>query len=829
MQDGGSAIAITPRSLDRKEDRDQIARIVEKGGLVLSEMMPWHRENDANAEGIRTERASMLMTAVGGTAVVVDSISKKNRTAAYNIAVSAPDGHFVVSYPGNKGVYDMIAGNEEAEADGFSVIATSGAGLDELVRSVSGQSVDTEAEDLREVAEFLKNEDLHPDRYQFYVVRRGLEWVFIVPERYPDVREAVKKQYGDDVKFSNDRNQTIRELENITEEFGGSTFTVSGEYLGTQIQNEPVYSVPLYYHEGRVYSQMTAPDDTPGLAPMRVRLEQRQLFELFKEKAAVIQEKLQAAAGFPNSRPIHFENALYPVIKPNAVDIYEGDALRGRVSISPFGRIKVENFDRLSSSLQEHAQRRDPFFMAPGGRIDKVSVDMMATLMEMRLLGTSINESDMYALADRETLEDIREKIEQGWETPSKDNVDVASTDINHGEKAGLLARPEGEKANREEIVEALLSEVSKEYKSLRTKEANAKKMETQVDELRKERDSVFRDGSSSEAYKELDRKIVEASDDLVALQEKIRSLQEAIATKKALITTVCTAPEVYVVPGDEKGRVYSVGGQAIRVKPGKISAEISKKAAQMVASIPSATTGKAEKLNALIAKVEERPVEAEAIARKYDSATKARQANDLNASKEEVVKGSLSNGFCIVNRDGKQAYATEDLKIVSKFYDKLGLFGKKHGMATRADGKFNFIDATGTEIIPVWIDSIGTQSEGFSVIVKDGLYNHVGANGRILSEEWCGNCHDFHEGWAVIQAGPDDPEGIRGKYNYVNYDGNVMFAIDKWLDDAGDFVKGTATVKRDGKVFQIDRYGKEQKMLPPEGGAGGGSNKRGV
>ena len=198
-------------------------------------------------------------------------------------------------------------------------------------------------------------------------------------------------------------------------------------------------------------------------------------------------------------------------------------------------------------------------------------------------------------------------------------------------------------------------------------------------------------------------------------------------------------------------------------------------------------------------------------------------------ALKSELKDGSFSNGMWIVEREGKQAYADVNLKIVSGFHHVLYPFGKRFGCARNEEGKFNYIRPDGTEFLPVWVDAVSKASEGFSVIQRDGLYNHVDGNGRIVSEDWCGVCRDFHDGWAVIQASADDAPGIRGMFNYVNGNGNVMFDIAHWLDAAGDFKDGRAMVKRGGRQFQIDTEGRALGVRPPSGGAGGGGTKRGV
>ena len=827
VRGGGIAVVFSPRGLSRPEDADETDRIAQNGGIVLTEVMPW-TDGDTNGEFVNrellkdslAERAQRFAAVTGGVSLVLDGMSERIQGSPLAAARDAAYGHYAVNYPGLEGIYERQASNEEARKAGFSMVETSLAGVDALVQDALARSKDTIAEAVQEEAAesaaVSRDEPLHPDRYPFSVIRRGTDQVFVVPERYPDVREAVRKAYGEDVVFAENARETMKEMRLRRAVVDGTEVVLFDGYRGTQVQEAPVYSVPLFYHAGSIYSMNTAPDDTPGLASQRVRTEQRSLFEQFKAKAVEIQGKFQEAAGFPGSDPIHFENALHPVITPDAVSIYEGDTLRARVFISQNGTIRVHNETRLVDDLQEHVQRRDPFFQSAGGFIDKVGVDSLAIMMEMRLMGTSVAETDMYAVADREQREEIREKIEQGWEKPSADNVDVASTDINHGESAGLLAKPGEKEADCEEVFKALMKETAKVRKAMKAVEKQESKLQKQITDVTAARDEAHLNAQSSEAYKAFDQQILELETELLTVQEKITSQKAEIAALADLMRRTATMDRITVSEEGEKADVVSLAGRAVTIQKGTFTKAIEEDFGPMMDGYRADAAARKEAFD-LSSRREASTFEADAIARAFDSGRKAPAKETVEKPKEgyalksEIKPGTqLSNGKYIIVRNGREAYADENLKIVSKFYERLYDFKKHYGCASNG-GKFNYILPDGSEMLSVWIDRIAKAGEGHWIVCTDGMYNHINGRGKLLSEDWCENCRAFFDGWAIIQGGPGDGPN-QGKFNYINPKGNILFA--DWAEDAADFKDGIGVIRRGGKDLPIDTKGNIGKPL---------------
>lgn len=100
-----------------------------------------------------------------------------------------------------------------------------------------------------------------------------------------------------------------------------------------------------------------------------------------------------------------------------------------------------------------------------------------------------------------------------------------------------------------------------------------------------------------------------------------------------------------------------------------------------------------------------------------------------------------------------------------------------------RKDGSLLFSKEDG-------IANVSEFTNGFARVRKEGgnsSMNWVGTDGKMLSDEWFYEVHDFHAVAGFAMAGRVDSAG-RTTYNFIGTDGK--FAFDKWLDDAADFMK---------------------------------------
>ena len=117
-------------------------------------------------------------------------------------------------------------------------------------------------------------------------------------------------------------------------------------------------------------------------------------------------------------------------------------------------------------------------------------------------------------------------------------------------------------------------------------------------------------------------------------------------------------------------------------------------------------------------------------------------------------------------------------------------------------DGKFvcseitilREVDMSGVEVF----DDVWGFQEGYARVLKGGKYNHIGTDGKVLSEEWWDNSWGFSEGYAMVWNG--------GKCNHIGTDGKLLST--EWWDNSWGFSEGYAVVWKGGKEYKIDTNG---------------------
>ena len=100
------------------------------------------------------------------------------------------------------------------------------------------------------------------------------------------------------------------------------------------------------------------------------------------------------------------------------------------------------------------------------------------------------------------------------------------------------------------------------------------------------------------------------------------------------------------------------------------------------------------------------------------------------------------------------------------------------------------------------------TKKEELIIVksVRDGKYNLIDANGKLLSEQWFNWVGTFHDGFVIVERGDS-------KYNFIDKQGKIL--LDEWFEWIGVFYDGFARVKRfDGSMNFIN---KELKIISDE------------
>lgn len=157
---------------------------------------------------------------------------------------------------------------------------------------------------------------------------------------------------------------------------------------------------------------------------------------------------------------------------------------------------------------------------------------------------------------------------------------------------------------------------------------------------------------------------------------------------------------------------------------------------------------------------------------------------------------------------------------LVEEYYDIWGI---------QSDGRYGFVDTSGTLVIPLEYDYVYDFSEGLARVLKKDKYGFIDASGILVVPCEYDDAGDFSEGMVRIKIA--DKWGFAGTHVIpFEYDGAGDFSEglacvkkdDKWgfidtsgtlvipfeYDAAGDFSEGLASVKKDGKWGFIDTSG---------------------
>ena len=818
---GGTHIAISPNSLLFKEDQDRINRIIESGGVVLSEA----KFESGMGDNVLYERAGHLACVLGGKAIVTGSISNEYSTSPSREAQSSIIGTAVVSYGEIASNDAKIEGSETLIKEGSQVLGRRGGGLSDVLSSVRTHNYLAAAESVieKQIVSVKEKADekmeMHVDSYQFSVVRKGTKQIFIVPSNYPDVRQAVRTEYGEDVEFAEDSGLAKRNLRDDIVMVGSESVRAFTGYQGTQLQEEPVYNIPLFYEQGKVYSIVTAPRNTKGLIRShKSRIQNKTDFEAFRELAIQIEGKfLDAVYGnTPGAhKPIRFENAVYPVISQHSVEIYKGEALWARVFLDSRGALKVENRGILADDLTENSYSK---FLFPSdlnselnrgkGENSSMRYKMieLASRLESALLSIPIEESEMFALASREEREDIENRLGNQFLKLSEDNLDVAASDILHGQAAGLLCENSGTEYDSTKALAAVIGEQNRVRKEIGNLMLADKNKDKQIVDAESKRNAAYNQGYSVSEYEKLDQDIddlrMEKSNILHGLSDARQRFAELERTKEK----IATSEKIYLAEanGDPLGKKLTLylDGAPVEIIPSLATKKNMEKAESLKTEIVWQRKEQDSLFYENIENIENYSAELQDIGTIYD---RLHAQEGQKADKSEIKLESFSNGRYIVVRNGKEAYADEALNIRSDFYDSLKPWKGHFGEANK-DGKTNFIAEDGTPIVEVWFDSRSRTFEGAMIIEVDGEFGIVGADGKLFGGRMFDNAHVSQDGWCAVRGGLNDGENA-GKFNFINSEGK--FISKTWFEDCNDFSEGKTIVRLAGKFKEIDKKGK--------------------
>ena len=146
--------------------------------------------------------------------------------------------------------------------------------------------------------------------------------IFVADPHRKDLIEALEARFGEGITIIRPRMlaETYRNL---------SAQGKDGTYL-----ERPRPDVrTLYFQNGEFRTSVTLEGET--LPDRQARMSSRQQFCEISEFARSVKAELQEQVGYVGEGSIHFQNAYYPVIHHDKVEIFKGDIFAGSVGIDP--------------------------------------------------------------------------------------------------------------------------------------------------------------------------------------------------------------------------------------------------------------------------------------------------------------------------------------------------------------------------------------------------------------------------------------------------------------------------------------------------------------
>ena len=146
--------------------------------------------------------------------------------------------------------------------------------------------------------------------------------IYAVPSYRNDIINALTQRFGPDITIMkpSEAQAMLRELRSSAK---------SGTYLETIRPDVRT----VYFHNGGFRTSATL--EGPNMPAMSERIASRQQFLEISDYASIVKADLQAKVGYYGEGSIHFENAYFPVILSDKVEIWKGDNFAGSVGIDP--------------------------------------------------------------------------------------------------------------------------------------------------------------------------------------------------------------------------------------------------------------------------------------------------------------------------------------------------------------------------------------------------------------------------------------------------------------------------------------------------------------
>jgi hypothetical protein len=176
------------------------------------------------------------------------------------------------------------------------------------------------------------------------------------------------------------------------------------------------------------------------------------------------------------------------------------------------------------------------------------------------------------------------------------------------------------------------------------------------------------------------------------------------------------------------------------------------------------------------------------------------------------VFKGSDVE---IIENKGLYKYRNREGLVTTKWMTDTEMF-REGTVAIKGDSAWGYIDRNGKTVIDFQYDECWDFSNGLAVIKKNGLYNLINKQNRIITD-WYNEIGLFSEGLA--------PASLKGKWGFINDQGQIAVKFN--YDWVSEYNEGIAVVKKGRKYGYINKKGK--KITPIRFSAAGAFNKSGI
>lgn len=173
--------------------------------------------------------------------------------------------------------------------------------------------------------------------------------IFSVPSYRKDIIDAVKARFGEDVRIMKPTEAQALLKEVIDSRPGGTYLVDAFPDVRT-----------LYFQDGQIQGSVSIKGEHMPSAD--ARRESRQDFCQIADFAEKVRTQLQAKAGYHGDGCIHFENAYFPIVGHDKVEVWKGDLFAGSIGIDPSSGLLKLNHGGDFGPMEWFGERTDSVF-----------------------------------------------------------------------------------------------------------------------------------------------------------------------------------------------------------------------------------------------------------------------------------------------------------------------------------------------------------------------------------------------------------------------------------------------------------------------------------